>query len=144
MVEEEWPDGIRDWGWQGCLEDTTPSTTLEVCAATEQKDILNKKYSCSGSNRSHSAIIIRTPQYCMSMHANFLETTFQSKNPDRYFVLCETCFWCSSLLREVRIECPACNTSNRISLIPLTINESYNIRNDPRCGLEVSFSISKI
>jgi hypothetical protein len=121
---------------------TLDNSCMKLHTASEQKDTLNKKYSCNSSNISHSTRIIRLAWYCMVMSVNVLETAFKKERLDRYFVLCESCFWCSSLLRNMHIECPVCATSERISLIPLTINESYHVRHDPRFGLEVSFSIS--
>jgi hypothetical protein len=66
--------------------------------------------------------------------------------PDIHCVLCESCFWsatsmlpdAASILQFINV-CPICNNKS-LSLIPLTMKESYKIMIGPR-GLEMEFCI---
>lgn len=76
------------------------------------------------------------------MYVNvILERSFNSESP-RYFALCESCFWCASLLKSGKVVCPVC-AAEEISLIPLGKDESYYVNYGPRSGLDVSFSVCK-
>lgn len=62
-------------------------------------------------------------------------------NVTRHFALCESCFWCASILkREDTIVCPLCNSSGNVSLIPLALDESFRVNFNVTSGLEISFS----
>jgi hypothetical protein len=72
-----------------------------------------------------------------------------NNSTDRQFALCESCFWSatifkSKLKRNTIITsgvCPACFSKN-ISLIPLTRDETYELKLRPKGGWEMKFSKS--
>lgn len=72
-----------------------------------------------------------------------LKTALKSQSLQKYFALCETCFWCSSLLKIRHLECPTCKSDKTISLIPLSEDESYLVSLNLKSGLDISFSISR-
>jgi hypothetical protein len=64
------------------------------------------------------------------------------------FALCESCFWSATIFKlkeQKRIialdVCPVCLNRN-ISLIPLTVNEIYELSLGSKGGVEIKFSKS--
>ena len=58
----------------------------------------------------------------------------------RYFLICQTCFWCASLIDRclfVKI-CPTCNDNN-IESLPLLNNERYHFEYTVARGIELEF-----
>jgi hypothetical protein len=55
-----------------------------------------------------------------------------------HFLLCESCLWCASYLREnggsTISKCPACN-SGRIESIPIFHSDIYRLYYDPKRGV---------
>jgi hypothetical protein len=81
---------------------------------------------------------------------NFLVQDLNFNNStDHQFALCESCFWSatifnSKLKRNTIISldvCSACFSKN-ISLIPLTRDETYELKLRPKGGWEMKFSKS--
>ena len=59
----------------------------------------------------------------------------------RYFVICQTCFWCSSyigtmdIMKELPFEtCPTCN-DNKVESLPMLYDESYRYEYTPTRGV---------
>jgi hypothetical protein len=57
------------------------------------------------------------------------------------FVICEDCFWCASWMSPTRTisTCSMC-FSNRVSVIPIAENESYEYSVTENAGLDIRFS----
>lgn len=76
-----------------------------------------------------------------------LQGTYNAR--DRQFALCESCFWSATILKprdnSIRRSgsCPVCSIGY-VSLIPLTIDEVYELKVRPKGGLEMSFSKAKL
>jgi hypothetical protein len=67
------------------------------------------------------------------------ETNCVSKDSQRYFALCDSCFWSVSLLQSRSIlHCPICPGQTKLSLIPLHFGECYDIKFSSK-GLEMRF-----
>jgi hypothetical protein len=66
---------------------------------------------------------------------------------ERQFALCEQCFWSATVFKTIQNTpinfCPICSNNN-ISLIPLTIDETYELCVGSKGGLEIKFSKSNI
>jgi len=63
----------------------------------------------------------------------------------RYFMICQTCFWCASYIDIMaNMEdfpykaCPACN-DNRIESLPISDNERYHFDYTITRGVELEF-----
>ena len=68
-----------------------------------------------------------------------LETNCVSQNSQRYFALCDSCFWSVSLLQSSStLHCPVCPGQAKLSLIPLQLDECYDIKLNSK-GLEMKF-----
>lgn len=63
----------------------------------------------------------------------------------RQFALCESCFWSATIIKPKDNSihgsgsCPVCSIGY-VSLIPLTIDEVYELKIRPKGGMEMSFS----
>ncbi len=64
----------------------------------------------------------------------------------RHFALCESCFWSATIFKSDKKQeqiintCPICFDENKVSLIPLTKDEVYELSTRSKCGLEMKFS----
>ena len=68
-----------------------------------------------------------------------LEREYDHKN--RFFALCEMCYWTATILKEVEsCQCPVC-LSDQVALIPLCKDEKYEYSLEPREGLQIKFSL---
>jgi hypothetical protein len=60
---------------------------------------------------------------------------------ERIFLLCNSCFWCASILyddvRPFR-SCPTCRSYN-LEFMPLSANETYKFDLDKRHGVTLEF-----
>ncbi|MGA9844749.1 MAG: hypothetical protein WBP64_14085 [Nitrososphaeraceae archaeon] len=61
----------------------------------------------------------------------------------RSFALCDSCLWSATIFeigmtQELLSICPSCLKDN-LSLIPLAINEYYDLLIKPKGGLEINF-----
>ncbi len=73
------------------------------------------------------------------MYTVILEREYDHKN--RFFALCERCYWTATILKEVEsYACPVCN-SLEIALIPLSQNEKYEYDWNSKQGLQIRFSV---
>jgi hypothetical protein len=83
---------------------------------------------------------------------SFLQTSrYQDtyKEKEIHFLICESCFWCASLLRSndnnnnnnttITKYCPSCN-NNRVESIPISYNEVYKFDYNPKRGVTLEFS----
>lgn len=71
-----------------------------------------------------------------------VNTVTVSRELERRFALCESCFWSATLLSDRDVSCPSCLDST-VSLIPLAKDDEYRLRISPSAGLELSFSRPK-
>ena len=72
-----------------------------------------------------------------------------AKTHDRFqsppvFVLCDTCYWCTTYFDKTRIprenKCPQCNANNNeLSIFPIMPNESFTFNYDGKLGVELEF-----
>jgi hypothetical protein len=82
----------------------------------------------------------------------FLETSTYKEDSKEgkqiHFLLCESCFWCASLLRSNDVNnndniiskyCPSCS-NNRVQSMPVSCNEVYKFDYNPKRGLTLKFS----
>jgi|SRR5215212_219163 len=59
----------------------------------------------------------------------------------RYFVICNSCFWCASLYSDSRsVKCPLCNSCSNLESIPLSKNESFKFNYHLTTGIVLEFS----
>ena len=59
----------------------------------------------------------------------------------RYFVICNSCFWCASLYPDSRtVKCPLCNSYSNLESIPLSKNESFKFDYHSRTEIVLEFS----
>ena len=73
------------------------------------------------------------------MYTVILQRKYNHKN--RFFALCEGCYWTATILKEnKKCQCPVC-LSDRVSLIPLSKDEKYEYSLEPRQGLQIKFSL---
>ena len=59
--------------------------------------------------------------------------------PEKYFSLCESCYWSASVFGKDIPVCPLCK-SKSVSKIPLTKQEKYRLNLPSSGGIEISFS----
>jgi hypothetical protein len=76
-------------------------------------------------------------------HEEKLSTVRPTKQ--RYFMICQTCFWCASytgiidIMNELSFErCPICN-DNKIESLPILFDESYRYEYTPTRGVVLEF-----
>ena len=94
----------------------------------------------------------------------FLQTSSTYRNnigkgKEIHFLICESCFWCASLLRSnnnnnnyitagtatnnnyniITKHCPSCS-NNRVESIPISYNEVYKFDYNPKRGVTLEFS----
>ena len=77
----------------------------------------------------------------MSLLENSLNNEIKNNfTSERYFVMCQTCYWCvSSLINNEHIaNCPLCGTEN-IELLPISQFENYRFDNDYKRGMVLEF-----
>jgi hypothetical protein len=56
------------------------------------------------------------------------------------FVICESCFWCASILGGSRVgRCPCCNSST-LESIPIAADESYTFDYTAKRGVMLDFA----
>ena len=82
-----------------------------------------------------------------AQQANKKNTTAEKKvtSTRRYFLICQTCFWCASLIDRlddiqnlfVNI-CPTCNDNN-IESLPISYSEHYHFEYTETRGVELEF-----
>lgn len=73
------------------------------------------------------------------MYTVILERKYDHKN--RFFALCEECYWTATVLRWTEhYQCPICH-KNEISLIPIGKDEKYEYSLEPKQGLQIKFSL---
>jgi hypothetical protein len=73
------------------------------------------------------------------MYTVILEREYDTKN--RLFALCENCYWTASILKKVEtLRCPIC-LCEKVSLMPLCKDETYEYSIDPKQGLQIKFSL---
>jgi len=79
----------------------------------------------------------------MESSFSFIEKR-KTENTQRYFAICDFCYWSATILASDRSgeieDCPLC--SERLSLIPLNIDETYIIDFTSR-GIEMAFAKSR-
>ena len=87
-----------------------------------------------------------------NMHQEMLDhTNYEEKlstirpTTQRYFMICQTCFWCSSyistmdIMKELPFEtCPTCN-DNKVESLPILYDESYRYEYTPTRGVVLEF-----
>lgn len=63
-------------------------------------------------------------------------------NTQRYFVLCNSCFWCASYMRRVNntVRCPSCRTEI-IESMPIRLDERFLFQHDRKSGVSLQFLI---
>jgi len=62
---------------------------------------------------------------------------------NRLFALCESCYWTATIFTKIEsYKCPACRASN-VALIPLSLDEKYELQFKPEKGLDIKFSINE-
>lgn len=65
----------------------------------------------------------------------------RSNNP-RFFVLCNSCFWCASYLRRMdTLRCPSCKTEIMESM-PIRLDETFLFQYDRKRGVSLQFLIA--
>src|SRR5919198_949395 len=92
----------------------------------------------------------------------FLQTSSRYQEDSKegkqiHFLICESCFWCASLLRSnnnnnyttadittnndniITKHCPSCS-NNRVESIPISYNEVYKFDYNPKRGVTLEFS----
>jgi hypothetical protein len=92
----------------------------------------------------------------------FLQTSSRYQEDSKegkqiHFLICESCFWCASLLRSnnnnnyttadittnndniITKHCPNCS-NNRVESIPISYNEVYKFDYNPKRGVTLEFS----
>ena len=76
----------------------------------------------------------------LTMYTLAVERKYDYKN--RFFGLCESCYWTTTFLRQVtHYHCPICK-NQEVALIPIFQNEKYEYEVDSNHGLEIRFSVS--
>jgi len=67
------------------------------------------------------------------------------RTTQRYFMICQTCFWCASytgtidIMNELPFEtCPTCN-DNRVESLPILYDEYYRYEYTPTRGVVLEF-----
>lgn len=56
------------------------------------------------------------------------------------FALCKSCYWTATIFTKIeKYECPVC-PGNNVELIPLYLDEKYELSFDSNKGLEITFS----
>lgn len=62
-------------------------------------------------------------------------------NTQRYFALCNSCFWCASYMRRVNtVRCPSCRTEI-IESMPIRLDERFLFQYDRKSGVSLQFLI---
>jgi hypothetical protein len=76
-------------------------------------------------------------------HKEKLSTVRQTTQ--RYFMICQTCFWCASyigtmdIMNELPFErCPTCS-DNKVESLPILYDESYRYEYTPTRGVVLEF-----
>jgi hypothetical protein len=89
--------------------------------------------------RKHREINNKVTLINRNMYKVILEREYDSRN--RFFALCEKCYWTASILKAVETyQCPTC-LSEEVALIPLCKNEKYEYSVEPSQGLQIEFSL---
>src|SRR5213594_3523779 len=68
-------------------------------------------------------------------------STESTRLGQRMFIICDDCYWCASSLSTAKLElvnCPQCN--RRLSELPLSIDETYEVNFNPTRGVEIEFA----
>jgi len=62
-------------------------------------------------------------------------------NTQRYFVLCNSCFWCASYMSRVNtIRCPSCRIEI-VEFMPIRLDERFLFQYDRKSGVSLQFLI---
>ena len=94
----------------------------------------------------------RTKTTIQNIHQETLSYTKHEEKPSIvrsttqwYFMICQTCFWCSSyigtmdIMKELPFEtCPTCN-DNKVESLPILYDESYRYEYTPTRGVVLEF-----
>jgi hypothetical protein len=62
---------------------------------------------------------------------------------ERNFLMCKSCFWCTSLRNSVYKTikaCPSCRNTG-LELMPISVYETYTFNYDPKHGVSLQFGI---
>jgi len=85
--------------------------------------------------------------YCQAMSTTAMpyvtgpDLSKGSNNP-RFFVLCNSCFWCASYLRRMdTLRCPSCKTEIMES-VPIRLDETFLFQCDRKRGVSLQFLIA--
>jgi hypothetical protein len=86
--------------------------------------------------------------------SSFLQAIYSEQNTsdikEIHFLICESCFWCASLLcpndnnndnpADITItkHCPSCS-NNRVESLPISYNEVYKFDYNPKRGVTLEF-----
>jgi hypothetical protein len=94
----------------------------------------------------------QTKTTIQSMHQEVLDYTKHKEKlstvrqtTQRYFMICQTCFWCASyigtmdIMNELPFErCPTCS-DNKVESLPILYDESYRYEYTPTRGVVLEF-----
>lgn len=56
------------------------------------------------------------------------------------FAICNSCYWCASLLLDSSIKCPICESDKNVEVMSISNNESFKVSRDPKAGIILAFS----
>jgi hypothetical protein len=60
---------------------------------------------------------------------------------DVHFMICNSCFWCASVLADRRLDkCPCCNCKDFLESMPLVPDESYKFSYSAAKGVALEFA----
>ena len=76
-----------------------------------------------------------------SIHCDFVSDNIPNLKRERQFLICNSCFWCASIvfIDNIMNLCPVCN-NDRLERMPICDNESYTYNCDPKNGIVLYFS----
>ena len=77
-----------------------------------------------------------------------LRDQFQLYSSPPIFILCDSCYWCTTYLDKTRIpgenRCPQCNANNEeLTSFPIMSNESFTFDYDDERVVQLKFKKSK-
>ena len=104
------------------------------------------------SNKDTLQAEVQAKPTIQNMHQKVLDYTKHKEKPStirpitkRYFMICQTCFWCTSyvgtmdIMNELPFEtCPTCN-DNKVESLPILYDESYRYEYTPTRGVVLEF-----
>jgi hypothetical protein len=77
-------------------------------------------------------------------HQSVIKTKKDESTPRKYFMICQTCFWCASYIDimdnigALPYMCPTCNHT-AIELLPLSNGERYRFESSGTRGITLEF-----